>query len=100
MHSGLFNFMYRFGRKMEHNLHNLINLEAVHLLEEVEVRARRRRVFNARRDPFELSNKEFMALYRVNKRIMENVIDIVSEYNDEPRRLSALDVTTQVKKIN
>lgn len=84
---------------MEHNLNNLINLEAVRLLEEVEVRARERRLFNERKDPFELSDKEFIRLYRVNKRIMENVIDIVSEYIGE-RRLSALGATTQVKIIN
>lgn len=84
---------------MEQNINNILYLQAVQLLEEVELRARKRRVFHARKDPFELSNKDFIRLYRVNKRIMENVIDIVSNYTDEPRRVSALDVTTQVKKI-
>jgi hypothetical protein len=52
-----------------------MNLEAVRLLEDVEVRARERRIFNERRDPFELSDKEFIRLYRVNKRIMEDVVE-------------------------
>lgn len=81
------------------NINNLINLEAVRLLEEVEIRAmNRRRLFHARDDPFELSNKDFITLYRVNKRIAENVIDTVTQYLDEPSRSSALDNTTQVKK--
>lgn len=84
---------------MENNVNNLMNLEAVRLLEEVEIRARERRVFNARKDPFQLADKEFIRLYRINKRIMENVIDIVSEFIDAPRRISALEATTQVKKI-
>ena len=77
-----------------------INLGALHLLEEAEIRAMRRpRLFHARDDPFELSNKDFIRLYRVNKEITENILNIVSEYNNEPRRASALDITTQVKKI-
>lgn len=82
------------------NLNNLINLEAMQLLEEVEIAAMERRLFHARKDPFQLSNKD-IRLYRVNKRIMENVIDIVSEYinGNERKRLSAIDVTTQVNKL-
>ncbi|XP_071573951.1 putative nuclease HARBI1 [Temnothorax nylanderi] len=78
-------------------MQNLINLEAIRLLEEVEGRAVVRRLFHARNDPFELSNKDFIRLYRVNKRIAKNVSNIVSEYiNEQPRRLSALDINTQV----
>lgn len=86
---------------MQNNLNNLINLEAVRLLEEVEERRAREipRLYE-RRDPFQLPDQDFIKLYRVNKHIMENVIDIVSEYiNNDPRRLSALNVTTQVKQI-
>lgn len=86
-----------------HHINNLINLEAVHLLEGVEIRAMERRLRarnRARNDPFQLSNKDFVRLYRVNKRITENVIDIVSEYiNVNERTQSALDVTTQVNEI-
>lgn len=84
---------------MQH-INNLINLVAVNILEEVEIRAmERRQLFHVRNDPFLLSNKDFTRLYRVNKRITENVIDIVSEYiNAHERRQSALDVTTQVIK--
>ncbi|XP_067208477.1 uncharacterized protein [Linepithema humile] len=78
---------------------NLINLEAIRLLEEVEIRAVKRRLFHIRDDPFDLFNKEFIKLYRVNKRIAENVINIVDQYFDEPTRSSALDIVTQVKKI-
>lgn len=81
-------------------MQNLINLEAVRLLEEVEERAMVRQLFHVRNDPFELSNKDFIRLYRVNKRIAEDVINIVSEYiNEQPRRSSALDINTQVNKI-
>lgn len=83
-------------------MQNLINLEAVRLLEEVEERAMVRQLFHVRNDPFELSNKDFIRLYRVNKRIAiaEDVINIVSEYiNEQSRRSSALDINTQVNKI-
>lgn len=84
---------------MQNNILNLINLEAVNLLEEVEIREMQRRIFNIRKYAFELSNKEFIRLFRVNKRITRNIIDIVSEYINEPSRKSALDITTQVRKI-
>lgn len=81
-------------------MQNLINLEAVRLLEEVERRAVVRRIFHARNDSFALLNKDFIRLYRINKRIAEDVSNIVSEYtNEQPRRLSALDINTQVNKI-
>lgn len=44
-------------------MQNLINLEAVRLLEEVEERAMVRRLFHARNDPFELSNKDFPIIF-------------------------------------
>lgn len=58
-----------------------------------------RRTFNIRKYAYELSDKEFIRLFRVNKRISRDIIDIVSEYQNEPSRTSALDITTQVGKF-
>ncbi|XP_026826928.1 putative nuclease HARBI1 [Ooceraea biroi] len=55
-----------------------------------------RRVFHVKNDAVQLPDKEFVRLYRVNKRIAENVIYIVSEYININERRSALDATTQV----
>ncbi|XP_046752388.1 putative nuclease HARBI1 [Diprion similis] len=76
---------------------NAVQLRVAELLEDAvnqaDVRPRR---YNHRCDAFDLPERQFTKLFRLNKRVANHVIDIVEQYSDEPRRSSALDATIQV----
>jgi hypothetical protein len=72
----------------------VINAPIVGALENVEIRPRRR--FHIRDDPFELSNRQFIQLFRLNKAAARNLIEIVEPYLIPQRRISAIDSTTKV----
>jgi len=72
----------------------IINAPIMGVLENMEIPQRRRR-FNIREDPFELSNRQFIQLFRLNKAV-RNLIEIVEPYLIPHRRISAIDSTTKV----
>jgi len=51
--------------------------------------------FHLRDDPFELSERQFISLYRLDKDATDDIIDIVEQYHPQ-RRSSALDASVQV----
>jgi len=75
----------------------IINAPIMGVLENMEIPQRRRR-FNIREDPFELSNRQFIQLFRLNKAAVRNLIEIVEPYLI-PQRISAIDYTTKVNII-
>jgi len=64
----------------------------------MEIPERRRR-FNIREDPFELSDQQFIKLFRLNKATVINLIEIVKSNLIPQRRISAIDSTTKVNII-
>lgn len=54
------------------------------------------RNYNNRFDAFELSDSRFVKLFRLNKPLVQDLIDNLSPFIPEPNRSSALDVTTKV----
>ena len=54
------------------------------------------RTFHERLDPFELPDRQFVKLFRLNKQTTEALVDVISEYIPDATRASALDVTTKV----
>ena len=74
----------------------LLNLAAAHLLEDAELDAEQPdRHFLPRGDPFELPDHQFVKLYCLNKDLVDNIIDRVSEFHPQ-RRMSPIDVSTKV----
>lgn len=76
---------------------NIRNIIAANMLAEVEAYAERNaRHFRTREDPFELPERQFLKLYRLDKRTVDNIVDIVEQY-PHPTRSSALDASVQVR---
>ncbi|XP_048512552.1 putative nuclease HARBI1 isoform X1 [Athalia rosae] len=80
------------------DLQRLINWNAVELLENAEILEERpRRIYNRQRDPFELNDDQFIRLFRLNKDLATNIINLFDELHDNPhRRSSALTSETKV----
>ncbi|XP_044755625.1 putative nuclease HARBI1 isoform X2 [Coccinella septempunctata] len=78
---------------------NLIALlHSIEVLEEAEFQSERPpRIFHKRDDPFLLSDKQFIRLFRLSKDLARNLISIVSEHIVQPSRSSALD--SQLKTL-
>jgi len=49
-------------------------------------------------DPFELNNSKFMRLFRLNKDMVQRIIDVIEEYSDPISRRSALDAEQKERK--
>lgn len=78
---------------------NLINnnIFAWNLINEAEAQDERGdRIFHERLNPFELPDRQFVKLFRLNKHTTEALIDIMNDYIPDPTRASALDVSTKV----
>ncbi|GAB1863201.1 Putative nuclease HARBI1 [Camponotus japonicus] len=73
----------------------IINAQIMNNLENVDIPERRRR-FHIREYPFELSNREFIQLFRLNKAAARNLIEIVEPHLTPQTRISAMDSTTKV----
>lgn len=81
------------------NLDVLRNINALEMLENAEIADRApplRRVYNVRQDAFEMSDMKFRRLFRLNKDLAANVIDIYDEIGRPPSRSSAIDNETKV----
>lgn len=52
--------------------------------------------FHSRDEAFELPERQFIRLFRLNKTTVDQIIDIVKANSQKPSRSSALDVNTQV----
>ncbi|XP_024878548.1 putative nuclease HARBI1, partial [Temnothorax curvispinosus] len=74
----------------------VINAPIMNALENVDIPERRRRRFHIREDPFELSNKEFVQLFRLNKAAATKLIEIVEPHLAPQTRISAINLTTKV----
>lgn len=72
-------------------------LAAIRNLEEAEYRQMdyNRRFFD-KYDPFELSDKAFVRLFRLNKSMVDELIDRLDPFLVQPTRASALDSVTKV----
>ncbi len=72
-------------------------LAAIRNLEDAEYRASdyNRRFFD-KYDPFELSDKTFVRLFRLNKVMVDDLIDRLDPFLLQPSRSSALDSVTKV----
>ncbi|KAK4872578.1 hypothetical protein RN001_014607, partial [Aquatica leii] len=76
-------------------------LYGIGVLQEVENNAERPpRRYHDRDDPFELSDKQFIRLFRLTKELTRFVIDLVGDYIPAPSRLSGLDVQTKISECN
>ena len=57
---------------------NILNAEVIDMVRDAEVQAMHiRRPFNARDDPFDLSDRQFMSRYRLSKAMVDDLINIV-----------------------
>lgn len=74
----------------------ILNVPIINALENAEMAEQRRRIFHIRDDPFELSNEQFITLFRLNKASARYVIDLVEPYLTPQTRISAIDSTTKV----
>jgi len=63
-------------------------------LENVDIPERRQR-FHIREDLFELSNRKFIQLFRLNKAAARNLIEIVEPHLTPQTRISAMDSKTK-----
>lgn len=73
----------------------IINAPIINVLDNVDVLERRQR-FHIRDDAFELSNKQFIQLFRLNKAAARYVIEIVEPHLIPQRRISAINSTSKV----
>ena len=74
----------------------LLNLATAQLLNDAELDAKQLdRHFLPRSDPFELHDHQFVKLYRLNKDLVDNIIDRVSEFHPQ-RRISHINVSAKV----
>lgn len=76
----------------------LANVAAIEVLEEAEILARgHRRHRRLIVDPFEeLTDSQFIKMYRLSKPMVEEVVHLVEPYIDPPLTVSGLSVTTKV----
>lgn len=58
----------------------ILNVPIINALENAEIAEQRRRIFHIRDDPFELSNEQFITLFRLNKASARYVIDHVEPH--------------------
>lgn len=78
------------------DLENIVlNVPIINALENAEI-AERRRIFHIRDDPFELSNEQFITLFRLNKASARYVIDLVESHLTPQTSIFAIDSTTKV----
>lgn len=78
---------------------NIVNIVGADMLAEAERYVERNgRHFRTREDPFELPERQFIKLFRLDKRTVDNIIDIVEQYH-HPTRSSALDASVQVSSL-
>ena len=79
-------------------LNNYNNLVALQMLNDAGFQNERNdRVFHERDDAFELSDRKFIKLFRLNKNTADNLINTAEQYIPGPTRASALDVSTKVR---
>lgn len=52
--------------------------------------------FRTRENAFQLSDREFVRIFRLSKMLTNNLIEIVEPYIRPQSRVSALDITTKV----
>lgn len=79
---------------------DLINQAVViNELEAAEIAAERnpRRIFH---DPFDLSNKKFMKIFRLSKNLVNEFIDDVQPFMQQPSRKSSLSIQRKVRIRN
>lgn len=74
----------------------ILNVPIINALENAEIAEQRRRIFHIRDDPFELDNKQFITLFRLNKAAARCIIDLVEPHLTPQTRISAIDFTTKV----
>lgn len=72
-------------------------LAAIRNLEDAEYREMDyNRRFYDKYDPFELSDKKFVRLFRLNKNIVDELVDRLGPFLVQPSRTSALNSVTKV----
>ena len=77
-------------------LKRLVDFNAIDILENANILFENRENLQCS-DPFELNNLEFMKLFRLNKDMVQRVIDI-EEYSDPISRRLVLDAKQKVRK--
>ena len=79
---------------------NFNNIMALQMRNEaIEHDERGNRIFYNRQDAFELSDRQFIKIFRLNKEVTANLIDVAERYIPGQSRASSLDVSTKVSII-
>lgn len=73
----------------------IVHAPVLNVLENVDILEERRR-FHIRDDPFELSNNQFIQLFRLSKPAARYIINAVEPHLIPQTRISAIDATTKV----
>lgn len=81
-------------------LRYLIDINSINVLQNMESLQDYRRILHNRNDPFEMRDTEFIKQFRLNKDLVQNVIDIADEFSDPISRKSEIDVETKVNIVN
>ncbi|XP_066600856.1 putative nuclease HARBI1 [Prorops nasuta] len=74
----------------------IVNVPVINVLENAEIIEEPRRFFHIRDDPFDLTNEQFIQLFRLSKNAANYVINRVEPHLNPQTRISALDSTTKV----
>lgn len=82
------------------DLYDLAYLNAVENVEEAEllVNDGPRQMYMPH-DPLDLSDRQFINIYRLNRNNVDNLIDILQPYITVPNRVGALTVERKVRKL-
>lgn len=81
------------------NLEEIAFLGAIGALEEAEINANHgRRVYDHRDAFHDLSDNQFIKIYRLSKPLVSELIDLLEPHVVHPTRLSAMNVETKVIK--
>ena len=76
---------------------NLNNLMALQMRNEaLEHDERDNRIFYATQNAFELSDRQFIKIFRLNKETASNLIHVAERYMPRETRISSLNVSTKV----
>lgn len=72
-------------------MEEIIQLNALAAVEEAEILADQpRRIFRGREDSFDLSDRQFVKIYRLRKDLCRDVINMVEPFLNPPTRSTAL----------
>lgn len=88
---------------MNQNFQNIVNLFGIEALEEMELLAdapRRKSYLGPFVNPMQMTDSEFIKIYRLSKPVFEDVVNLLEPYMNEPSTISGMSISTKVCSID